>query len=95
MIEKPHIFLIIIFLLTGSVIKGQSIKISGRLYDKENDKTISNGVIFLNPGNQVTTSDKEGEYLFTCTVGVKHITTQVLGYCIRQQIFNSELILIL
>ena len=73
------VFLFVI--LSFSVITiAQSIKISGRLYDKENDKTISNGVLYLNPGNQVTTSDKDGGYLFTCTAGVKHITTQILGY---------------
>ena len=80
MTTRLNIFLITIFLSAFSLIKGQSIKISGRLYDKENDKTISNGVIFLNPGNQVTAADKDGGYLFTCTAGVKHITTQVLGY---------------
>lgn len=63
-----------------SATSGQSIKINGRLYDKDEDKPINRGVIFLNPGNQVTTTDLKGEYSFNCPPGSKQITTRVLGY---------------
>jgi hypothetical protein len=67
-------------LLTNLILEGQTIKINGRLYDKEENKTISNGVIFLKPGKQVTTSDQRGEFQFKSTAGIKYFTTQVFGY---------------
>jgi len=70
-----HIFII---LLCFSV-NGQTINIKGALFDKE-QRRISNGVIFLNPGNLATTSDKNGEFAFTCLPGKKQITTRVMGF---------------
>lgn len=88
-------FLIIIFILFNSAIKGQSIKISGRLYDKAEGKIISGGVIFLNPGNHVTTTDSKGEYSFTCPSGSKQISTRVLGYKVATYRFvaNSDTVI--
>ncbi|MQY77960.1 MAG: TonB-dependent receptor plug domain-containing protein [Bacteroidetes bacterium] len=80
MLKEANIFLLITFLFINNGIKGQSIKINGKLFDKDKGNTISNGVIFLNPGNQVTTTDTKGEYSFTSPPGRKQISTKVLGY---------------
>jgi len=80
MLKEANIFLLITFLFINNGIKGQSIKINGKLFDKDQGKTISNGVIFLNPGNQFTTTDTKGEYSFTSPPGRKRISTKVLGY---------------
>ncbi|NQU81715.1 MAG: TonB-dependent receptor plug domain-containing protein [Bacteroidetes bacterium] len=80
MSKKANIFFLLIFLFINNGIKGQSIKINGKLFDKDQGKMISNGVIFLNPGNQVTTTDTKGEFSFTSSPGRKLISTKVLGY---------------
>jgi hypothetical protein len=75
-----YLFLIITLIFFNSVIRAQSIKITGRLYDKTEGKVISGGVIFLNPGNQATTTDAKGDYSFSCPKGSKQLSTRVLGY---------------
>jgi hypothetical protein len=77
---KHFIILAIIVLLANSVIQGQSVKISGHLYDKDHGKVIGGGIVYLNPDNKVTTSDQSGEYSFICTKGRKQIDTRILGY---------------
>lgn len=67
-------------LLISSAAKGQTIRISGRLFDNDEGKTISNGVIYLNPDNMITTSDQSGEFVFISTKGRKQISTRILGY---------------
>jgi hypothetical protein len=59
---------------------GQIIKISGRLYDTDERKTIAGGVIFLDPDKRATTTSQFGEYSFTSSRGAKQITTRILGY---------------
>jgi hypothetical protein len=86
---KRLLFLLITLLLINNCITGQSIKISGRLFDKGDGKIISGGVIFLNPGKQVTSSDHKGEFSFNCTSGEKQISTQVLGYKPVNILFNA------
>ena len=66
--------------MINSAVNGQSIKISGSLYDKDEGKIIPGGVIFLNPGNHVTTTDSKGKYSISCPSGSKQISTRVLGY---------------
>jgi len=78
MTKKRYILFLIFVLSINSFISGQSIRISGRLFDKDEGKIISNGVVFLKPDNQVNTTDQKGEYLFTSTLGRKNITTRVL-----------------
>jgi hypothetical protein len=78
--KRIHTFLVIGLLLANSVIKGQSVKISGSLLDKNDGKPISGGVIFMNPGDQVVTTGRSGEYTFTSSQGKKLISTRVLGY---------------
>ena len=78
--KKSHIFLIISIFFVYYVSNGQSINITGRLYDKESGKTISGGVIFLNPGNQGATTTANGDYSFTTSPGKKQLTSRVLGY---------------
>lgn len=80
MFKRTHTFLFIVMLLTNSVIKGQTVKISGRLLDKNEGKPVSGGVIFLNPGGQVASTGSSGEYTFTTSPGKKQISTRVLGY---------------
>lgn len=80
MTNKMQIILLILLLSFSSIVTAQKIRISGRLFDKDEEKIIRNGVIFLNPGNQVTSTDAKGEYSFTSHPGKKQISTQVLGY---------------
>ena len=80
MSKKANIFLIVIILLTYPIINGQSVRISGRLLDKNEGTSISGGVVFLNPGNQASTTSPSGEFRFTTTPGKKQISTRVLGY---------------
>src|SRR4030042_6195828 len=77
--NKSVSFLIFI-LFTNLWTTAQTIKIYGKLCDKEENKTVSNGVLFLNPGNLATTSNLNGEYSFITSPGIKQITTRVLGY---------------
>lgn len=79
MFSKIPILFLILFSAT-STITPQSIKINGRLYDKNEGKIIADGVILLNPGNHSTTTNLYGEYSFTTSPGAKQITTRVLGY---------------
>lgn len=80
MTKRYSICLLIIILLSNFVIKGQSIRISGTVYDKEGGKAISNVAIFINPGNQVATTNQVGEYSLITSPGKKQITTRVMGY---------------
>ncbi len=80
MMKKIFTFSLIIILSTYSVIIGQTLTVSGKLFDKEKGRIISNGLIFLNPGNISTTTNLNGEYSFSCPAGLKQLSTQVLGY---------------
>jgi hypothetical protein len=80
MIKNIFAFCVIIILSAHSSMNCQTLTISGKIFDKENGKIISNGSIFLNPGNKVTTTKLNGEYSFSCSAGIKQISTQVLGY---------------
>ncbi|TAL69397.1 MAG: hypothetical protein EPN88_06645, partial [Bacteroidetes bacterium] len=80
MTNKIQIILLILLLSFSSIVTAQKIRISGRLFDKDEKKIITSGVVYLNPGNQVTASDQKGEYSFTCDPGRKNITTRVFGY---------------
>lgn len=74
-------FLIVILILTiSTVVGGQSLKIDGRILDKDEKKFISNVSVFLNPGGQVAISDHQGEFKFNCSPGRKHISVSILGY---------------
>jgi hypothetical protein len=55
-------FCLIIILTAGRTIFSQTMTISGKLYDKDDGRIISNGAIFLNPGNRATTTNLKGEY---------------------------------
>ncbi len=70
----------IVLLSVSSLAPAQKIKISGRLVNRDDGNTINSGVIFLNPGNSATTTNSYGEYSFITTPGLKHITTQVMGF---------------
>jgi hypothetical protein len=80
MYRSRFLFIITFALFTNSVINCQSIKIFGKVYDKDNNRVITNGVIFLNPENKVVTTDQKGEFSLSCSPGKKHITTRVLGF---------------
>jgi hypothetical protein len=88
---KKLLFLTIqIIAICNSLTGNQSINVSGKLLNKETGKVISSGVIYLNPGNKVSISNQYGEYKFTTTKGIKHITTNVLGY--KTVVLNFSLI---
>jgi len=95
MSSKSHIIILIFIQCANSLLSGQSIKISGRLIDKDEGKIISNGVVFLKPDNLVNTTGTKGEYMFTTVPGRKNITTQALGYKpanIRLEVFSDTTI---
>ena len=78
--KRIFTFFLIIILTAGRTIFSQTMTISGKLYDKDDGRIISNGAIFLNPGNRATTTNLKGEYTLSCPAGRKQISTQVLGY---------------
>ncbi len=78
--NKVYLIFPILLLSVCFLCPAQKIRISGRLYIGDERKPISNGVVFLDPDNQTTTSDQDGEYSFICMPGIKYITTRVLGY---------------
>jgi hypothetical protein len=80
MVKRHYIFLTICILTISTIASSQSVKISGILTSREEGKVIYNGVVFLRPGNQATTSNPGGEYSFTTFPGMKQINTQVIGY---------------
>ena len=77
---RSFILLVIIIILPGNVLNSQSVRINGRLFDKDENKMINGGIVFLNPGNQVTTTDLNGGFTFNCPPGKKQLITRVLGY---------------
>jgi hypothetical protein len=77
---RSYILTFILILLSVSLLNAQSVRVNGKLIDKDENKLISNGIIYLNPGNQVTSSDLNGAFTFNCTPGKKQLITRVLGY---------------
>jgi hypothetical protein len=77
---KAILFMLILFSQMDFVLYGQSVKISGKLLSKNDGTPVSNGVVFLNPGNLVSTTNLSGEYIFTTSPGKKQLTARVLGY---------------
>ncbi len=95
MLIRLRIFLIIFFLSFNIITHGQTINISGRVYDKEEGNIINNGIIFLNPGNQTTPINQNGAYLINTLPGKKEITAQIMGYkrtTIRFVAFSDSII---
>jgi len=86
--KKPSAFLAL-FIITGTFLFAQPVKISGRLFDEEG-KTVQGAVLFLNPDGRQTISAHLGEYSFTSTPGSKQITARVLGY--RSESVKFEII---
>lgn len=84
-INLSHIFLILSFCSDAF---GQSLKITGRVFDKEENRIILNCMIFLEPGNQSTVTDQSGRYSFNCQPGRKRIFTRVMGYEPAEVKFN-------
>ena len=62
LIKKIFTFNIIIILSAGTAVFSQAQTVSRKLFDKEDGRIISNGAIFLNPGNRATTTNLKGEY---------------------------------
>jgi hypothetical protein len=60
--KRISAFCLIIILTSGTTIFSQTATISGKLFDKEDGRIISNGTIFLNPGNRAATTNQKGEY---------------------------------
>lgn len=87
---KSFICLLIIIVFVNTVTQSQSIKISGKLFDKDNGKTIYSGIIFLNPGKLPSVTNDKGEFSFTTSSGTCQILTQVMGY--KSSIINFEAI---
>jgi hypothetical protein len=77
---KFNLFVSLAILICNSVITGQSIQISGKVYDKEAEKIINNAIVILNPGNKTSVTNQQGAYSFNTSLGKKHITTRIMGY---------------
>jgi len=67
-------------LFTVCLVVGQNIKITGKLYNKNEGIIISDGAIFLDPDKKGTITNHDGEYSFTTTPGTKQISVRLLGY---------------
>lgn len=87
---KKNYILFTFILFANILTTGQTIKISGKLFNASEKNIITNGVLFLNPGNKVTTTDEKGEYSFLTTPGIKHIKSQVFGYKDVTIIFEAK-----
>jgi hypothetical protein len=74
-----HLCLIIIISANSSAFC-QTFTITGKIFDKDDRRIITSGVLLLNPGNRKTTTSQKGEFSFSCPAGIKQLSTQVLGY---------------
>ena len=83
-------FLIIHFISALSVLWGQTIKISGNLINKDENRAVSSGAVTLNPENISTISDQEGNFFFITKPGLKEITTSVMGYKTAYITLNAQ-----
>lgn len=86
---KSYIFFISIILLTNSVIQSQSLTLRGKLFDKNDGKTIVSGVVTLSPDNIVSSTSSSGEYSFKTFPGNKQISAHILGYKSPNIIFKA------
>lgn len=77
--NPKHFLWFIIFISISPIINSQNITVNGILYDKEGGR-ISNGLIFIEPGNISAITKTDGEFIFNCSIGRKQISTKVLGY---------------
>ncbi len=80
MTKQTAILYPILLLLINPVIVGQAIVVQGKLIEKESGQIVRNGVIFLTPDNQVTSTNELGEFYFNTSPGGKTISTRILGY---------------
>jgi len=83
------LFLTGIILAVNLNLQSQTVRIAGSLLDKSDGKAISGGIIYLNKGNQVTSSNINGEFSFITLKGSKQISTRVLGYKQTKIIFEA------
>lgn len=90
MISKILTLILLSLFLFNQALNAQKIRITGTLYDKDESKVISNGAIFLSPGNQAATTDSKGSFSFITTPGPKQIRTLVLGYRPVNLRFNAS-----
>ncbi len=76
--KLPAILLFI--LITGLPAAAQGVRLSGKLYDRDDKKAVAGGAVTLNPGNQTVITGLTGEFIFNTLPGAKQILTRVLGY---------------
>ena len=50
--------------MANSIINGQSVRIRGRLLNKQATTPVPGGVVYLNPGIQISLNGTTGEYAF-------------------------------
>ncbi len=77
---KKYYTLFILCLFPGLILTGQTVKINGKLFDKNEGTIISEGIISLDPDNRTAITNHYGEYSFITTPGPKQIKTRVLGF---------------
>jgi hypothetical protein len=78
--SKKIILLIYGLLLITFNLQGQNVKITGRIYDEEDNNTIGSVIIFVNPDKIYSQTNSSGEYTIVCRPGKINISTRVLGY---------------
>ena len=78
--NKVIFIIIAILCFPGLFVTGQPTELSGRVFDKEDHKILTTGIVFLEPGNLSSLIDGKGQYKFLCNPGRKEITIRVMGY---------------
>jgi len=87
---KKILILLILFFYKFLLTTGQSLEITGRIFDISDGKIISGVTIFLQPDYKGTSTNSLGEYSFMSSAGPKVITTRILGYKTSQIKFNLQ-----
>lgn len=74
--KKISIFL---FLFASLLVNSQTVNISGKIYD-ENNQPLTKATVFIKNTNQGTSSDFEGNYLIQLKEGAYEIEVRYIGY---------------
>jgi len=77
---KKEILILALILFSGSLLTGQTFKISGHILDKDGDKPVAGAAIFLKPDGRQTFSDNLGNCSFMIAPGDKQLSSRLLGY---------------
>ena len=68
--KKVFTLNMIIIFSAGTAVFSQALTVSGKLFNQEGGEIISNGSIFLYPGNISTTTNLKSEYSSFCPASI-------------------------